>query len=210
VDFYLSSVIQNEGEDVMRGSAGLKSKRIIDLGFSSLALVLFCPAFLFAAILVRSTSSGPIIFWSKRFGKDGKIFVMPKFRTMEINTPDIATDKLDDPAQYITKVGSILRKFSLDELPQLWCVFTGEMSLVGPRPALHTQVDLFELRQKQGVNALKPGLTGLAQINGRDSLTDHQKVAFDVLYLEQQSLLTDLRIMLLTIPKIAGRSGVSH
>ena len=194
----------------MRGSAGLKSKRIIDLGFSSLALVLLCPAFLFAAILVRFTSSGPIIFWSKRFGKDGKIFVMPKFRTMKINTPDIATDKLDDPTQYITKAGSILRKFSLDELPQLWCVFTGDMSLVGPRPALHTQVDLFELRQKHGVNAVKPGLTGLAQINGRDSLTDHQKVAFDVLYLEQQSVLTDLRIMLLTIPKIAVRSGVSH
>ena len=156
------------------------------------------------------TSKGPIIYWSNRVGKDNAIFRMPKFRTMRIDTPAVATHLLNDPDRYLTPVGKFLRKSSLDELPQLWSVLKGDMSFVGPRPALFNQDDLIALRTVKGVHRLIPGITGWAQINGRDDLPIPVKVKFDVHYLENRSLIFDIKILFLTLLKVLRREGVTH
>jgi O-antigen biosynthesis protein WbqP len=156
------------------------------------------------------TSSGPVLYWSHRVGRWNIIFKMPKFRTMRVITPAVATHLLSDPAQYLTPVGSLLRKSSLDELPQLWSILIGDMSFVGPRPALFNQDDLITLRTQYGVNQLVPGLTGWAQVNGRDELSISIKVQYDVEYLHKQSFLFYMKILGLTFLKVVRRSGVSH
>jgi O-antigen biosynthesis protein WbqP len=162
------------------------------------------------AVLVRMTSAGPVLYWSDRVGKDNRIFRMPKFRSMSTSTPAIATHLLQDPDAYVTRVGRFLRKTSLDELPQLWSILKGDMSFVGPRPALFNQVDLISLRTQCGVHELVPGLTGWAQVTGRDELPIPQKVQRDLEYLKRQSFWFDLHILLLTAIKVLRRDGVSH
>lgn len=185
-------------------------KRIFDLILALLlALVLLVPIGL-VALLVRLTSRGPALYWSDRVGVNNQLFRMPKFRSMRIGTPAVATHLLQNPAAHLTPIGGFLRKSSLDELPQLWNILLGDMSFVGPRPALFNQADLIQLRTEQGVHTLVPGLTGWAQINGRDEIPIPQKVALDREYLEKQSLLLDLRIMLLTAVKVLKRDNVTH
>jgi len=173
------------------------------------SVILFLPIML-VAIAVRASSCGNALYWSDRVGRDNHIFKMPKFRTMQVNTPAVATHLLDNPSQYLTPIGSFLRKSSLDELPQLWSIFVGDMSFVGPRPALFNQYDLIALRTKYGVHELIPGLTGWAQINGRDELPIIEKVGFDVEYKNNQSLIMDLKIILLTFLKVMRRDGIKH
>jgi len=165
---------------------------------------------LLVGIMVRLTSKGPILYWSDRVGRDNKIFKMPKFRSMQIGTPAVATHLLSDPDRYLTPIGSFLRKSSLDELPQLWSIIKGDMSFVGPRPALFNQHDLIELRTSNGVHKLLPGLTGWAQINGRDELPISQKVALDIEYLQNKSLFLDIKIIFLTGLKVLRRDNVTH
>ena len=185
-------------------------KRLIDLILSLvLALFLLLPI-LVIAVLIKLTSKGSVIYWSDRVGKNNTIFKMPKFRTMDECTPPVATHLLADPNSALTPIGNFLRKLSLDEIPQLWCIIKGDMSLVGPRPALFNHDELIVLRTKQCVHNLMPGLTGWAQINGRDELSIPQKVDFDVEYLNQQSLWMDIKILGLTSIKILVKSGVSH
>lgn len=172
-------------------------------------MVVFFVPFLIICVLVKITSPGPAIHWSKRIGKDNKIFLMPKFRTMKINTPQVATHLLKGE-QFLTPIGSFLRKSSLDELPQLWSVFIGDMNLVGPRPALFNQDDLKELRTSLGVHTIAPGVTGWAQINGRDELPIPEKVKFDKYYLDHRSVIFDFKIILLTIYKVIKRSNIQH
>jgi O-antigen biosynthesis protein WbqP len=160
--------------------------------------------------MVRITSRGPALYWSDRIGRNNQIFKMPKFRTMRVGTPAVATHLLTDPNTYLTPIGSFLRKSSLDELPQLWSIIKGDMSFVGPRPALFNQQDLMELRTENGVHTLLPGLTGWAQVNGRDELPIPQKVAFDIEYLHRQSLSFDIRILFLTALKVIMRKDVTH
>ncbi len=162
------------------------------------------------SLLVRFTSKGPILYWSDRVGQNNHIFRMPKFRTMQINTPAVATHLLDNPAQYVTRAGNFLRKTSLDELPQLWNILKGEMSFVGPRPALYNQNDLVALRTQKGVHMLVPGLTGWAQINGRDELPIPLKVEYDDFYRRRRSFLFDMKILFMTCLKILKKEGVSH
>jgi O-antigen biosynthesis protein WbqP len=159
---------------------------------------------------VRLTSVGPILYWSDRVGHQNKLFKMPKFRSMRVDTPAVATHLLNNPEQFLTPVGSFLRKSSLDELPQLWSIIKGDMSFVGPRPALFNQDDLIELRARQGVDQLVPGLTGWAQINGRDELPIPEKVKMDVDYMNNQSLWLDLKIIYLTFVKVLHRDGIQH
>lgn len=188
-------------------------KRILDILLMLIASVLLSPLILLTYLLVKLTSKGPVLFWSQRIGKNNQPFYMPKFRSMRVGTPQIAThlmNKQSDPNSYLTPVGSFIRKTSLDELPQLWSVLKGDMSIVGPRPALFNQDDLISLRTGLGVHALKPGITGWAQINGRDELPIHDKVEFDVYYLKHQSLRMDCYIILLTVIKVLKRDGVSH
>jgi O-antigen biosynthesis protein WbqP len=185
-------------------------KRVFDLTVASVAILFFLCPILCIAIAVGITSKGPIIYWSKRIGKKNTIFSMPKFRTMRIDTPALATHLLPNPDQWLTPIGSILRKSSIDELPQLWTVFIGDMSIVGPRPALFNQFDLIKLRTENGVDQLLPGLTGWAQINGRDEIPIADKVKFDVEYLKRQSLLFDVHIILKTVGKVIRRDGVTH
>ncbi len=185
-------------------------KRIFDL-FSSLCLLLILLVpILLIALLIRLTSRGPALYWSDRVGMDNKIFRMPKFRTMRIDTPAVATHLLKDPDAYLTPIGPFLRKSSLDELPQLWSVLKGDMSFVGPRPALFNQDDLVALRTAKGVHRLIPGITGWAQINGRDDLPIPVKVGFDEYYLKNHSFLFDLKILWMTFLKVIKREGVSH
>ena len=185
-------------------------KRFFDLlSASLLAAVLFLPAVLIA-LAVKGTSVGPVLYWSQRVGKGNKIFKMPKFRSMQIDTPVVATHLLVNPVAHLTPIGHFLRVTSLDELPQLWCIIKGEMSFVGPRPALFNQVDLIDLRTQHGIHLLLPGLTGWAQVNGRDELGVAEKVKFDRFYLENQSFLFDLKIILKTILKVISRDGVTH
>jgi O-antigen biosynthesis protein WbqP len=165
---------------------------------------------LLVALLVRLTSKGPIIFWSDRVGRGNHLFSMPKFRTMRVNTPNVATHLLSSADQYLTPIGGFLRKSSLDELPQLWSVLVGDMSFVGPRPALYNQYDLIEMRLNAGVDKLLPGITGWAQVNGRDELSLQEKVYLDRQYLERQSFLFDQYVLLLTILKVFRREGISH
>lgn len=185
-------------------------KRTFDFTCSLLALfILFLPL-LIVALAVRLTSPGPILYWSARVGRYNSIFKMPKFRTMRIDTPAVATHLLGDPDSWLTPVGKFLRKSSLDELPQLFSILTGDMSIVGPRPALFNQDDLIELRTQKGVHALTPGLTGWAQINGRDELPIPVKVEFDEWYLKNRSFILDLRIIVQTFVKVLRKEGITH
>ena len=185
-------------------------KRGFDIFLAGLAaLILFVPMLL-VTIAVLLTSKGPALYWSDRVGRNNVIFKMPKFRSMRVGTPELATHQLADAHLYLTPIGSFLRKSSLDELPQLWSILTGEMSIVGPRPALFSQQDLIALRTENGVHTLVPGLTGWAQVNGRDELPIFEKVKLDVAYLLHQSLLFDIRILWLTFFKVLRRDGVSH
>jgi O-antigen biosynthesis protein WbqP len=185
-------------------------KRLLDLLLTGLAGLLLAVPVLLVALLVKLTSPGPVLYWSDRVGRGNRIFRMPKFRSMRTDTPVVATHLLDEPERYLTPIGSFLRRSSLDELPQLWCVLKGEMSLVGPRPALFNQHDLVALRTERGVHVLQPGLTGWAQVNGRDELPIPVKVEFDAWYLQHRSLALDLRILLLTVLKVLGQHGVAH
>ena len=185
-------------------------KRFFDLFVSLAALILLLPLGILVAILIKLTSPGPIIYWSDRVGKNNHIFKMPKFRTMRINTPAIATHLMKDSSQYLTPIGSFLRKSSLDEIPQLWSILIGDMSVVGPRPALYNQHDLIKLRTQEGIHELQPGLTGWAQINGRDSLPIIDKVKWEVEYLHKKSFGFDIIIFFKTIKKIIFQQDVSH
>jgi O-antigen biosynthesis protein WbqP len=185
-------------------------KRCLDIALALIAALLAAIPLALAALMVKLTSSGPVLYWSERVGRDNRLFRMPKLRTMRTGTPALATHLLADPASHLTPIGGMLRKSSLDELPQLWCILRGEMSLVGPRPALFNQHDLIALRTEQGVHRLPPGLTGWAQVNGRDELPVPAKVSLDRVYLERQSLRFDLHIMLLTARSVLRRDGVAH
>ncbi len=185
-------------------------KRFSDIGMALFFAFVLALPFLIVAIVVRLTSSGPVLYWSNRVGRFNAIFRMPKFRTMQVGTPAVATHLLSDSGQYLTPVGSFLRKSSLDELPQLWSILIGDMSFVGPRPALFNQDDLIALRTQYGVDKLVPGLTGWAQVNGRDELSIPIKVQFEVEYLHKQSFWFDLKILGLTFLKVVRRAGVSH
>jgi O-antigen biosynthesis protein WbqP len=185
-------------------------KKTFDIICSFLALLVLLPPLLLVAILVCFTSSGPILYWSNRVGRDNIIFKMPKFRTMRTDTPAVATHLLDNPDCWLTPIGNFLRKSSLDELPQLFSIMKGDMSFVGPRPALFNQNDLIALRTEKGVHFLKPGLTGWAQINGRDELPIPVKVEFDAWYLEHRSFMLDLKIIVMTLVKVLKKEGVTH
>jgi O-antigen biosynthesis protein WbqP len=182
----------------------------MDLFLSGILLILCAPLFVFCWAAVRSTSAGPALHWSRRVGKDNLLFAMPKFRTMRIGAPQLATHLLARPERYITPIGALLRKTSLDELPQLISVWRGDLTLVGPRPALFNQDDLVALRTVHGVHRLIPGITGLAQINGRDDLPIPRKVAYDTEYMEAQCLRLDLKIMGLTLWRVLKAEGVQH
>ena len=177
---------------------------------SFLALAIFSPFIILVALLVKLSSKGRALYWSDRVGRRNSIFRMPKFRTMQVGTPIVATHLLSDSGQYLTPVGSFLRKSSLDELPQLWSILVGDMSFVGPRPALFNQDDLITLRTQYGVDKLVPGLTGWAQVNGRDELSIPIKVQYEVEYLQNQSFWFDMKILGLTFLKVVRRAGVSH
>ena len=185
-------------------------KRLFDLILALCAAVVLVLPVAVVAVAVRLTSAGPALYWSDRVGRGNKIFKMPKFRSMRVGTPAVATHLLADARSHLTPIGSFLRKSSLDELPQLWSILVGEMSFVGPRPALFNQHDLIALRTQHGVHELVPGLTGWAQVNGRDELPIPDKVKLDVEYLQRQSLWFDIRILWLTFVKVLRRDGVSH
>jgi O-antigen biosynthesis protein WbqP len=185
-------------------------KRFFDLVLALFVTFVLILPILVLAIVVRLTSSGPALYWSKRVGRCNIIFKMPKFRTMQVGTPAVATHLLANSGQYLTPVGSFLRKSSLDELPQLWSILVGDMTFVGPRPALFNQEDLIALRAQYGVDQLVPGLTGWAQVNGRDELSIPDKVQYDVEYLQRQSFWFDVKILGLTLLKVVRRDGVSH
>ena len=185
-------------------------KRFFDLAVALVAAVFLALPIVMTALAVRLTSPGPVLYWSDRVGRHNRIFRMPKFRSMRIDTPAVATHLLQNPEQWLTPIGSFLRKSSLDELPQLWSILKGDMSFVGPRPALFNQDDLIALRTEKGVHELVPGLTGWAQVNGRDELPIPQKVQLDVEYLERRSLLFDMKILWMTAVKVLARDGVSH
>ena len=185
-------------------------KRIFDLSIAICAVLLLTLPMLFIGILVKMTSSGPALYWSDRVGRHNRLFKMPKFRSMLIDAPAVATHLLSNPDQWLTPIGSFLRRSSLDELPQLWSILKGDMSFVGPRPALFNQDDLIKLRTEKGVHEVLPGLTGWAQINGRDEIPIPQKVQLDAEYLHRQSTLIDLKILWMTALKVFNRDGVSH
>ena len=185
-------------------------KRLLDLFLVLVAGLVFIVPFLLVAIGVRLTSFEPVLYWSERVGRHNKVFKMPKFRTMLVDTPAVATHLLSEPENFLTPIGSFLRKSSLDELPQLWSIIKGDMSFVGPRPALFNQDDLIALRTLHGVDKLMPGLTGWAQINGRDELPITDKVKLDVDYMNNQSVFLDLKIIFLTVVKVLCRDGIQH
>jgi O-antigen biosynthesis protein WbqP len=185
-------------------------KRVFDIFVAAGAAVLLALPMALVLLAVRATSPGPALYWSKRIGRDNRVFLMPKFRTMRTDTPVVATHLLTDPARHLTPIGGFLRKTSLDELPQLWCILKGDMSLVGPRPALFNQDDLIAARTAENVHRLLPGLTGWAQVNGRDELAIPEKVALDAEYLRRQGMLFDLRILFMTAIKVARAAGVKH
>lgn len=188
----------------------MSSKRLFDLLLGLFLSAILAIPFLLVLLLVKLTSSGPALYWSIRVGKNNKNFLMPKLRTMRVGTPSVATHLLGNPEYYLTPIGSFLRRTSLDEIPQLWSILRGDMSFVGPRPALFNQDDLIELRTLKGVHQLTPGLTGWAQVNGRDELPIPVKVRFDEDYLRSQSFLFDVKIMWLTVLKVLNREGVTH
>lgn len=185
-------------------------KRLFDLAVALVAALFLALPIVFVALAVKLTSPGPALYWSDRVGRHNRIFKMPKFRSMRIDTPAVATHLLQNPDQWLTPIGSFLRKSSLDELPQLWSILKGDMSFVGPRPALFNQEDLIALRTEKGVHELVPGLTGWAQVNGRDELPIPQKVELDAEYLQRRSLLFDLKVLWITALKVLARDGVSH
>ena len=185
-------------------------KLLFDIFRGFILLVLLVIPTLLIVIAVRFTSKGPSLYWSNRIGKDNKIFKMPKFRSMRIDTPAVATHLLDNPNFYLSPIGGFLRRTSLDEIPQLFSVLKGDMSFVGPRPALFNQKDLITLRTEKGVDKLLPGITGWAQVNGRDELSISDKVALDVEYMHRQSFWFDMRILWMTFLKVIKRDGVSH
>lgn len=185
-------------------------KRLLDIAVSASALVLLAPLMLLIALAVRLDSPGPALFWSQRFGRGGRLFWMPKFRTMRVDAPQLPTHLLQNSVSLLTNLGPILRRSSLDELPQLWSVLVGDMSLVGPRPGLFNQHDLIDLRRENGSECLLPGITGWAQVNGRDALTLEDKVALDGEYSQRQSLLFDFRIMALTLVKVVRADSIKH
>jgi O-antigen biosynthesis protein WbqP len=175
-----------------------------------LLLLLALPLLIAVAALIRATSKGPILYWSDRVGENNRIFRMPKFRSMRVDTPQLPTHLLSDPAIYLTPIGCFLRRTSLDELPQLWSILAGDLSFVGPRPALFNQDDLVALRTELGIHQLVPGLTGWAQVNGRDELSIPVKVQFDYEYLQRRSFKFDLQIIGMTVVKAARGEGVQH
>jgi len=185
-------------------------KRFFDITFALLVGLIFLIPILLIALVVRATSKGPVLYWSARVGCDNLIFQMPKFRSMLVGTPEVATDSLKDSSQWITPIGHFLRKSSLDELPQIWSILLGDMSFVGPRPALFNQLDLISLRTQLGIQKLKPGLTGWAQVNGRDEISINQKVILEAEYLKRQSFEFDLYIIWKTFLKVIKSDGVSH
>jgi len=185
-------------------------KRVFDISFSVSGLIVTSPLLLLLALLARLSSRGPALYWSDRVGRKNKIFKMPKFRTMRVGAPAVATDLLSDPEQWLTPIGGFLRKTSLDELPQLWSIVIGDMSFVGPRPALFNQYDLIELRTKAGVEILLPGLTGWAQVQERDNLSLAEKLSLDIEYLKRRSFLFDVYIISKTFWKILDARSVSH
>jgi O-antigen biosynthesis protein WbqP len=182
----------------------------MDLLIVLLALAIFALPMMFIAIVIKAFCNGPVLFWSERVGQRGKIFKMPKFRTMHVGTPIVSSNDLSFPNSHLTKTGKVLRRTSMDELPQLWSVLIGHMSVVGPRPALVNQTHLQMLREKYGIQNLKPGITGLAQINGRDDLSDEAKVEFDLEYLNSRGIISDMLILVRTIPKVVQRTGIKH
>jgi O-antigen biosynthesis protein WbqP len=186
------------------------TKRLFDIVLALLLLLIFLGPLLIVALVIKLSSEGPVLHWSKRVGKDNRIFLMPKFRSMKINTPQLATHLLTNAQEHLTPVGAFIRKTSLDELPQLWSVLTGDMSFVGPRPALFNQEDLIKLRTELGVSRLRPGITGWAQINGRDELPIPVKVEFDHYYLKNASFFLDLKIIFHTAYKVFNAEGVKH
>ncbi len=185
-------------------------KRLFDLLFAVIVFILLAIPMMLTAIAVRITSKGSVLYWSNRIGRNNEIIKMPKFRSMLIDTPAVATHLLDNPDTYLSPIGSFLRRTSLDELPQLISVLKGDMSFVGPRPALYNQDDLIALRTEKGVDKLLPGITGWAQVNGRDELSIPDKVALDVEYLNRQSFWFDMKILWMTFLKVVKRDGVSH
>jgi len=185
-------------------------KRLFDLVIAIVLVVVLLAPLLLLAVLILITSKGAILYWSDRVGRKNKIFKMPKFRSMRVDTPVVATHLLSDPDMYLSPIGDFLRRTSLDELPQIWSILKGDMSFVGPRPALFNQDDLIALRTEYGVDKLVPGLTGWAQVNGRDELPIPEKVALDVEYMQRQSFWFDLKILWMTFLKVIKRDGVSH
>ena len=185
-------------------------KRVFDLAVAIVVAVVLALPILIVAIAVRLTSPGPALYWSERVGRRNRIFKMPKFRSMRVDTPAMATHLLQNPDEWLTPIGSFLRKSSLDELPQLWSILKGDMSFVGPRPALFNQDDLISLRTERGVHELVPGLTGWAQVNGRDELPIPLKVELDAEYLQRRSMLFDLKVLWMTASMVLARDGVSH
>jgi len=185
-------------------------KRTSDLVVAIIWLILLSIPMLFIALLIKLTSKGPILFWSDRIGINNTMFRMPKFRTMRLNAPAVATHLLDNPKEFLIHCGSFLRRFSLDELPQLWSVLKGDMSFIGPRPALYNQDDLIELRTKKGLDKLVPGITGWAQVNGRDNISIPLKVEYDEYYMKNKSFLLDLKILYMTFLKVIRAEGVKH
>ena len=186
------------------------TKRIFDVVLALIMCFPLIPLVFLIGLVIKLTSPGPIFYWSDRVGRGNKIFKMPKFRSMKKHTPAVATDLLVNPADWLTPVGWFLRRYSLDELPQVWSVLKGDMSFVGPRPALFNQTELIALRTQLCVTGLRPGVTGWAQVNGRDELSISQKVQFDLEYLQQHSFIFDLKIMWLTLSKVISSRGVSH
>lgn len=185
-------------------------KRIFDLAMASFLLCILSVPILVVGLMVKLTSKGPVLYWSDRVGINNAIFRMPKFRTMRVDTPAVATHLLENPDAYLTSIGSFLRKFSLDELPQLYSILKGDIRFVGPRPALFNQDDLIELRTGKGVHRLIPGITGWAQVNGRDELPIPVKVEFDAYYLKNRSFFFDLKILWMTFVNVVRREGVTH
>ena len=185
-------------------------KRLLDLLLGLTAALFFAVPLLLLALLVKLTSKGPALYWSDRVGQDNRLFSMPKLRTMRVDTPVVATHLLTDPDRFLSPIGAFLRKSSLDEIPQLWCIIKGEMSIVGPRPALFNQHNLIEMRTAQGVHTVRPGLTGWAQVNGRDELPIPEKVKLDLQYVQSQSLAFDLKVIVMTFVKVVRRDGILH
>lgn len=203
------SKLRLKGSFKLKGKSGFM-KRLFDFTTALVLLLIFSVPMLFIALLVKLTSKGPVFYWSDRVGRNNTIFKMPKFRTMRTGTPAVATHLMTNPDQYLTPIGKFLRRSSLDEFPQLISILKGDMSFVGPRPALFNQDDLVALRTQKGVHALTPGLTGWAQINGRDELPIPVKVEFDEYYLRHSTFLLDMKILFMTFLKVLQSEGVRH